>query len=249
MIDSNLHKNPVALDREQHRKLHLKLDGPPIGATAGMNAIFVTAVEFADVCKEYPIVFVRAGTNTATNRPEVAPMAVLGLSPGENLMLEEGPRWAAHYLPAVLRAYPFGMARIDEERFALCFDSSFEGLSETEGRPLFDADGKPSAFLTEMQQYLERLEAEVQRTRALGGRLLELGLLQDMRFDATLPEGHSIRVDGFMAIDDKKLNELPDATLGELQRNGILALIHAQQLSMGHMRRLVERRLARRAVA
>jgi len=42
---------------------------------------------------------------------------------------------------------------------------------------------------------------------------------------------------------------LPDATVVELQRNGALALIHAQMIAMGNMRRLVARRLARRAKA
>lgn len=251
MIDSNLHKTPVALDREQHRKLRLTATAPAYARTAGLNALFVTAAEFRDVCREYAIVFVRAGTNPQTQQPEIAPMAVLGLAQGENLMLEDGgQRWGASYVPAVLRAYPFGLAQVDTDRYAVCFDSSFEGLSsEGEGRALFEADGKPTSFLTETQKFVESIETETQRTRHFCQRLLQLGLLNGMRFDATLPEGHKITVDGFLAVDDKKLSELPDATVVELHRNGLLGLIHAHQISLGHMRRLVERRLARTALA
>jgi hypothetical protein len=70
-----------------------------------------------------------------------------------------------------------------------------------------------------------------------------------MRFDATLPDGNQLVVDGFFSLDEAKLSALPDATVLELHKNGALALIHAQQISLGHMRRLVERRLARTANA
>jgi hypothetical protein len=80
-------------------------------------------------------------------------------------------------------------------------------------------------------------------------RLLELELLRAMRFDATLPDGNKISVDGFLAIDEEKLGALPEATVFDLHRTGVLSLIHAHQISLGLMRALVERRLARRATA
>ena len=86
MIDPNLFAQPQALDRVQHRSLRLKSGATRYDRTAGMNALFITAVEFGDVCREYPIVFVDAGT-AADGQREIAPMAVLGLQPGENLML------------------------------------------------------------------------------------------------------------------------------------------------------------------
>ena len=70
-----------------------------------------------------------------------------------------------------------------------------------------------------------------------------------MRFDATLPDGNKMSVDGFLALDEEKLGALPDATVLDLHRTGVLALIHAHQISLGLMRALVERRLARRATA
>ncbi len=86
MIDPTLFEQPQALDRVLHRTLRLKADAICYERTAGMNALFVTAVEFGDVCREYPIVFVDAGAGP-DGRRDVAPMAVLGLEKGENLML------------------------------------------------------------------------------------------------------------------------------------------------------------------
>ena len=147
----------------------------------------------------------------------------------------------------MLRLYPFALGRVDDKTFAICVDTTWSGLSQTEGQPLFNADGQPSELTQQVQKQLEQTEVEVQRTRLVGERLQALGLLREMRFDATLPDGHKLTVDGFLAVDEDKLKALPDATLLELQRNGILALVHAHLISLGNMRRLAEWRAERAA--
>ncbi|MEW6706457.1 MAG: SapC family protein [Pseudomonadota bacterium] len=240
MIVEALYKNVMALDRVQHRALRIKHPFTDFTRTAGMNAVFVTAVEFADVCREYPIVFVRAGKDDKTGQENVAPMAVLGVAQQENLYLQPSGHWRTPYLPAFLRRYPFGMAGVGNDRMAICIDRDWEGFSETEGDRLFDEQGEPSELMKSVQQFVENFETEVERTRQFCALLLQEGLLQDMRFDATLPGGEKVSVDGFLALDEKKLAELPEAKVVEWHRNGILGLIHAQQISLGLMRRLVE---------
>lgn len=240
-----LHADLLALDREAHRQLRLKrLVHEDYSPARGMNSMFVSAVEMIDACREYPIVFVRSGESELGKPPvEVTPVAVLGLKRGENLYLTAGGGWSASYVPAFLRSYPFALVRTDETNYVLCFDRTWDGFSEQEGERLFDDKGEASEFLLGVQRYLETLDGEMQRTRAFGQRLIELGLLQDMRFDATMDGGQSLTVDGFLAIDGNRLGELPEATVMELHRSGMLALIHAQLVSMGNMRKLVEQRL------
>lgn len=238
MINQNLHRQPVGLDSAQHAALKLQLPVTDWSVANRLNALFVAAAEFGDVCREFPIVFVKAGQDS-DGKEEVAPIAVLGLKQGENLYVED-TRWRAHYIPAVLRLYPFCMARVDAERFAVCLDMAHSGLGPTEGQPLFSSDGKPTEFLANIQKQLETLEAETQRTRLVGRRLLELGVLRDMRFDATLPDGRQHTVDGFLTVDDQKMTALPDSVVGELHRSGILGLVHLHWVSMGNMRRLLE---------
>jgi hypothetical protein len=151
-------------------------------------------------------------------------------------------------MPAILRAYPFCIARLDDERFAVCLDTAYAGTSVLEGQPLFEADGQPAELLKGMTTHLETLEGEVQRTRLVGKRLLELGVLRDMRFDVTLPDGRQHAVDGFLTVDDQKMTELPDAVVCELHRNGILGLVHLHWVSLGNMRRLVDWHVERTAV-
>ncbi len=245
MINPLVGSKTVALDSQQHRHLKLRLPVTDWSVAAHLNAVFVAAAEFGDVCREYPIVFVRAGEDEQ-GRPQVAPVAVLGLSSGENLYLD-GPRWRAVYLPALLRSYPFGIARLDVQRFGVSIDGGWSGISETEGQPLFEADGTPTELLKAVHEQLGLIEREVRSTRIFCQRLLDLDILREMRFDATLPDGQQLGVDGFLTVDETRLNALSDAQVLELHRSGALSLIHAHWVSLGVMRQLVQRRTERPA--
>ena len=255
MSNPPLYGNLVPLDRVVHKNLRLRTDLPIAARTNDQNSLFLTVVEFADACKEYPIVFVRVGdapANASAGAPAdaaakltVAPLAVLGLKPGQNLFIK-GDEFVAGYVPAYLRRYPFAMARLDQssDQIAVCYDADWAGFSETEGQPLFTEAGEPSEFLQQAKGFLENFENEIERTRLLCEQLMDLGLLNDMRFDATLPSGETLAVDGFMAVDEKKLAELPDAKIVEFYRNGIMSLIEMHRVSMTNMNRLASKSAA-----
>jgi hypothetical protein len=253
MIHELLHRRPVALDRQRHAKTRLAMPVTDWRVASRLNSIFVAAVEFTDVAREYPIVFIPTAPGEDGSE-QIAPIAVLGVEKDRNLYLD-GPRWRATYVPAVLRCYPFCIGRLDTQRFAVCFDGGWEGVSEGAaegaaeggaahgaapvGTLLFGADGEPTQMTKDAVQHLERVEAEVQRTRLACKRLRELDLLREMRFDATLPDGRKHAVDGFLAVEPDRLAKLPDADVLELHKSGLLGLIHAHRVSLGHMNRLV----------
>ena len=237
MINENLHKQAVALDRVKHRHTKLSLTARDLSGVAGLNAFFVAGTEFTDACKEYPVVWVKAGE--VNGKPQVAPIAVFGLVAGQNLCLANNA-WRVRYVPAALRLYPFGLARVAADQMVVCIDESWAGFNTEEGEALFNADGEPSEFTLNVQKQLENFENEVERTRLAGDVLVAKGLLRDMRFDATLPDGNKLSVDGFLTVDDDKLAALSDAEVVELSRNGLLGMIHAHQISLGNMARLVE---------
>ncbi|MEJ6001987.1 SapC family protein [Paucibacter soli] len=240
MSNPPMYGNLVPLDREQHKKLRLQTELSSVDRVAGMNSLFLAVVEFADACKEFPIVFVRVGdpANANGGKVAVAPLAVFGLKAGSNLFIKNG-EWQGQYMPAYLRRYPFAMARINEsEDMAVCYDADWKGFSETEGTQLFSEDGQPTEFTVNAKNFLESFEREAERTRLACDRLVQLELLRDMRFEATLTNGEKIDVEGFLALDEEKYAALDDATVGELHRNGLLALLEMHRLSLGHMSRL-----------
>jgi hypothetical protein len=228
------------LDREVHKRLRLNTSLPVVPRVSGQNSLFLAAVEFAEACKEYPIVFVRVGETPSDGSAQaLAPLAVLGLKPGSNMFVKDG-QWTGNYVPAFLRRYPFAMARIQEntDTVAVCYDSEWPGFSETEGSSLFAEDGQPTEFLLNAKSFLESFEQEAERTRQVCVQLAALDLLQDMRFEATLPSGEKIDVEGFLAVDEKKLADLPDDKVGQMHRSGLLALLEMHRVSMGNMSRL-----------
>ena len=242
MINENLHKKAVALDRVKHRDLKLNLGARDLANVSKLNAFFVAGTEFTDACKEYPVVWVAAGKSD-DGKQLVAPIAVFGLKGEQNLCID-GDAWRVRYVPAMLRLYPFALARVAATEMVVCMDEGWVGFGH-EGQALFDANGEPSAFTLDVQKQLENFEQEVERTRLAGVMLVDKGLLRDMRFDATLPDGSKLVVDGFLTIDEDKLAALPDADLLLLARNGLLGLIHAHQISLGNMAKLVEWHIAR----
>jgi hypothetical protein len=230
----------LPLDREIHKNLKLDTSHAVVSRVADQNSVFLAAVEFGDACKEYPIVFVRAG-GAEGSKPEIAPLAVLGLKGGSNLFVEND-RWMGNYVPAYVRRYPFAMARLDgnANNLAVCFDSKWAGFNESNGEPLFK-EGEPTEFLLNAKAFLENFEQESERTRLICNLLVDLDLLQDMRFEATLPNGEKLDVEGFLALDEKKYSELPDDKVLELHRNGLLALLEMHRLSLGNMNRLANK--------
>lgn len=238
-----LYGNLVPLDREAHKKLRLNTELPILQRVAGQNSLFLAMVEFPDAAKEFPIVFVRVGeVPTDGSKQAVAPLAVLGLKPGSNLFVKDN-QWTGNYAPAYLRRYPFAMVRLEpgSDQIALCYDTDWAGFSQEKGEALFGADGEPTEFLLNAKNFLENFEQEVERTRMACEELMALDLLQDMRFDATLPSGEKLEVDGFLALDEKKFAELADEHVVRLHRNGLLSLLEMHRLSMSNMSRLAAR--------
>ena len=62
-------------------------------------------------------------------------------------------------------------------------------------------------------------------------------------FDATLANGESLSVDGFMTVDEEAIGKLPDAQIAQMHRNGLLGLLQVHTISLNNMRRLLDRRL------
>jgi SapC len=247
MIHPELHGSPVALDRLQDRGLRLRRDGDDNARFATLNSMFIVAGEVGEVCKEYPVVWIEAGTD-ANGVRQVAPIAVFGLAKGQNLCLEGGA-WRTAYLPVLLRMYPFALARSGDVQYAICRDGRSSRLSLDDGEPLFEADGTPTALTLDIQRQLEQVEMEVERTRLMGLELLRLDLLREMRFQATLPEGGSVGADGFLTVDEKRFAELPDAELPKMHRSGLLRLVHGHQSSLSNMRRLAQWHVQRNGAA
>lgn len=246
MIVPQLHRQPVPVDTQTHGAARVQLPVTDWSHLAGTNALFLTASECVHAACDYPIVFVKAGVDEK-GETDYAPIAVFGMGAGENLYLEGG-RWRALHLPALMATYPFCVARASQDRYAICVDAASTALSTAgDGQRLFDDAGQATEFSRNVQAELEKLEGQVNSTRLITRKIAALGLLSERRFDATLPDGRKLALDGFFTVEEEKLRQLPEATVMELHRDGLLTFIHAHWVSLGNMRRLLEWRVAREA--
>ena len=227
----------VPLNRERHADLRLKMWEGDCRFAATSHFVPLAGTEFYQAASDYPIVFVGG-------REEPAPVALLGLREGQNSFVGADGRWRqGTYLPAFVRRYPFVLARGDEEdsdNLTVCVDESYEGFTrdETEGEPLFDAEGNQSPLLEKTMTFLQQYLAESERTRAFGRRLVELDLLVRRDVQITDSEGNSYVLRDFRVIDPEGLDRLDDETVVELHKAGFLGWIHAHLVSMSQLERM-----------
>ncbi|MEO5881898.1 MAG: SapC family protein [Caldimonas sp.] len=244
----SLYRRPVALDPALHR--HRKvLPLTDYSIAREIHAVPITATEFAHAALEFPIVFVATGGRDAFGRAAMTPAALLGLRHGENLYVD-GNRWDARYVPAFIRRYPFLTATLPGSGgINVMVDDAWSGFSESTGEPLFETGDAPAPALRRATSFLERYEHEAERTRAFCERLGRLGVLKEMKADATLPNGEQVSVDGFQTVDEDRLRGFPDDTVIELWRNGVLMLLQMHLVSIVNIRHLVNRKAARVAAS
>jgi len=223
---------PVALDARAHARWRLRPQrGFPFAA--GLHMASVMQPEFRRVAVTYPIVFVED-----TEFDAFRPMALFGLKAGENLFVGPDGRWDAPYVPAVVRAYPFALARAaDGDRLAVCVDASARAVSATEGVPLFDEDGQPAAALREAKSFLSRLRQMQVLTDAFCRALAERNLF--IPFSARARRGSEVvEVDGCYVVDEDRLDSLSDARLSGLRQRGWLGAVYAHLVSLMQLDRL-----------
>lgn len=220
---SMFYERPTALNREQHAALKLKPNGMDFSFAAGVNSVPLAGIEFVEAARSYPIFFIES------QEGEVFPIALLGMVSGGNRFVSKDGEWRNSYVPAFVRRYPFVLA----DDSTVCFDEAYAGFNETEGEPLFDGEGKESAYLNQTIAFLAQFQEEMRRTQAFTRQLAELNLLKAWTIQTNGADGQMQILDGLSIVDARKLSQLPDEAALSLFRSGALAWIHAHLLSLG----------------
>lgn len=222
----------VPLNRDLHRNWRLRASESKARFAANTHYVPVAGTEFYQAARDYPLLFPKEGGN--------GPIALLGLREGENLFLQADGAWLEGvYIPAFVRRYPFILARGDEENArTVCIDTEFAGFGEKDGKALFDEEGKDTDYLKGVIEFLNRYATDMELTNAFLQKLEELGLLVERNLRVTDSRGRNFHLNEFRIVDEGKLAQLDDATLGELHRKGWLGWIYAHLISIGNVNQL-----------
>jgi len=205
------------------------------------NAIPISLTEFQPVARDYPIVF--TGTEGA-----LAPVAVLGLTSGENLFYADG-KWAGGvYIPAYARRYPFCMAKVnvnqvEQKDRLICVEKA---SIDEDGEAMFDSTGAPSAKWKDLERLLGEYEADLERSREMCSIVSDYGLFEPFTMQATLRnQDKPMQITGMYRVVEKNLENLNAAQLKNLMRKGILPRIYIHLVSLENFGRLLDRRAGR----
>ncbi|MGH8705513.1 MAG: SapC family protein [Burkholderiales bacterium] len=231
---------------QKNQKVRLLKAGEVPEFARSLNAIPISYTEFSPAGREYPIVF------TSGDRGEsFAPVAVLGMTAGENLYCADGA-WAKNvYVPAYARRYPFCMAKVtlnkvEQQNRLICVEKS--RLDEKAGEPMFDAKGQPLGKWKEIERLLTEYEADLERSREMCAILSDYALLEPFSMQATLAKGGgAMHLTGMHRVAEARIEHLNASQIKNLARKGVLARIYAHLLSLENFTRLLDRKAARAA--
>ncbi|HEU0117238.1 MAG TPA: SapC family protein [Alphaproteobacteria bacterium] len=226
------YESPRPLDRAKDGKLRLSRP-THFRFTAKTNAIPLLVDEFPMAAAYYPIVF--------ASGPMPIPAAVVGLKNDSNLFLDKDGRWLnGAYLPAYVRRYPFILMDDPEQKqFVLCIDEKSDMFGDQGEYALFEGE-QPSAFTKSAMEFCAALRQQGDATDEFVKALKEFDLLVPNDAQIDVRDGTKLQLSGFLVIDPKRFDALPDNILLDWRRKGWLGLVYAQLLSSHRWQNLVD---------
>ena len=232
------YQRPVALDSEIHKTATIAPSPGQLSFAANTHSVILAGVEFAEACREFPIIF------TALDNGQIVPVALLGLKANENLFVNEAGEWRGNYIPAYIRRYPFINTEGDNQQLVVCVDEAYDGFNAPGGQPLFE-NNEPTPYMKQVMALLEDYYGQMKNTEAFGQHLNQLGLFKQMDANINLNDGRSFNLTGLLVVDEQKMQQLDKDAVDALFRSGALALVYAHLLSLSNMTRLMAMKAGR----
>ncbi len=234
--------NFVMLNNVQHFNLRAK---NRYSAACGDNsaAVMTFPTEFADIQREYPIVFAK---DSATGAYQA--VALLGVQAEENLFLNEtasvGSGWVGNYVPAIVARGPFIIGMPDDGDMdsapVVFVDLDSSKVSESEGEALFLPMGGSSPYLDR----IVRMLGVIQQGKAIGDLMYAqfdaLNLFELVTIDAELSNGEKYRIENYYTINQERLANLNGSELEMLNRSGFLHGAFLVISSLSNVQKLID---------
>ncbi|MCG5495688.1 SapC family protein [Ectothiorhodospira variabilis] len=150
-------------------------------------------------------------------------VAVMSREPGRNVLVDGSGRWRVGYVPSILRGHPFALVAVPgKDRHVLCVEKG-SVTADTSGEAFFTSEGELSPRVSRVLKFLtEREKQQIKTQRAL--KVLD-------EADILIPWPI---LKGVYRVDEKKLNALEDGAFLRLRESGVLPLLYAHLVSVGH---------------
>lgn len=225
-------KKVVPITIKDHKEVSVK----PINGFSfakEVNLASVMAHEFSRASSIYPIVFIEDGDN-------FKPVVLFGLEQGENLFVDSDNKWRSSYIPAIIRRFPFALAKIgDGSKYTVCIDQESEYVnSANEGERLFNEDGTPSESIERVKKYLAELQQMDLFTSEFANYCQEKNLFTPLNMKVRV-KTEMKNISGAYVINEERLNSLSDETFLSMHKKRYLSIIYAHLNSLAQIERLL----------
>jgi len=189
--------------------------------------------EFVRAASVYPIVFLEDQA-----QDEFRPVTLLSLDSGENLFVGADGKWQASYVPAIIRRYPFALAKMPEQdSYTVCIDEDSEYVGTEDGQPLFNESGEPSEVIENVKRYLGELQQMEAFTKEFCHFLSENNLFTPLNMRVRASDQIK-NVTGCYVINEERLNNLSEKKFFDIKNKRYLAPIYAHLTSLSQIERL-----------
>jgi len=238
MIAQSFFSQIVVLNRNDHRAMKVKLPGKDYRFSATSMTVPVVLSEFFDLAVDFPILLASDG------KGQLTPMALLGLKAGQNVFVDAAGQWTAAYLPAAVRAYPFGIVESETEKGLWFSVLEKTCLDETDGVALFDDTGESGPELQRANSLSMAFETDRAKTAALVAHLQELKLIKETTLQLVPESAEPISINGCHVIDEAAFGALSGKAIQSLHTKGHLGACYAMLLSLRNVQKLLKKSLA-----
>lgn len=190
----------------------------------------IAGLEFGRLVSTMPIAFVEISG-------EYVPVAVLSLTPKDNLFVAPDGRWLGSYIPLMFRFYPFRLLRRPgTDQYTLWVDDAAQEISDAAASTelFYDAEGQLAPGLKAVFDGLAQFEQNrVGTLAAVAALRAEKAICP---WDLKVKDGDQDRnVTGLHRVDEVALNALSDEAYLRLRKANAMVIAYAQLLSMGQI--------------
>jgi hypothetical protein len=186
--------------------------------------------EFSVAALSMPIGFIERGGH-------YVPAALMSPVIGRNLFIGAGGEWLGSYIPAVIRGFPFQLAKVEgSSQLTLCIDEGAGLVEDIQPgvEPFFDASGQPAEAGKRILDYLLSIEAGRVATQLAVSSLAEAQVIRPWKLQIPF-EGRTVEINDLFCVDEAALHAVDDAVFIQLRHTGAIALSYMQMVSMRHI--------------
>ena len=145
----------------------------------------------------------------------------------------------ASYVPAIIRRYPFALAKTDEDgKFTICVDEESGLLDDEDGQEIFTKDGEASPLVEKVKKYLGELQQMESFTDEFSTYLKQNNMFTPLNMKVKFKDEVK-SINGVYVINEERLISLSNEKYLEFREKQYIPAIYSHLSSLSQIERLL----------